>query len=138
MFDSDMRDSTLAPEKKADLPAPYQGRVIPLPAGLTLADLQRMNPKEIDRIIKTQGAGIGWAAILALAAGVAGTPSNVQNSAAQALVKRAAELNERDDKDADIMEQLRTLDHDQLLLLIQTIKSNPALLAVELTDEGRS
>lgn len=98
------------------------GRVITLPEGLKLDDLRDLTSAQIDAKIKEQGAGIGYAAIIALAAGKGGTPPGTQLRAAEFLVDRGSELEREGGADGDLPGRLRALPRKELVELIQVIE----------------
>lgn len=119
MFNKDLIENTeTAPVPLAPDPEKDEGRGFELPAGLTLADLQNLNASQIDDKIKAQGAGVGYAGMLKLAAGHGKTPAGAQYQACAFLLNRAGELAENEAADKDLGGRLRALPREDLLNLI--------------------
>lgn len=119
-------------EEKKEPPAPWLGgRTVPLPDGLTLEGLQKLSSAEIDAKIREQGAGIGYAAIIALAAGKGGTPSSTQLAAAKFLLDRAAAIEAADNADNDILARMRRLPRAQLVQFIDALERDALAKAIE-------
>lgn len=102
MDNSDIYKGAPAPDPLKD-----EGREVLLPVGLSLAELQSLSSSDIDDKIKQQGAGIGYAGILKLAAGHGKTPAGTQLNACAFLLNRAAELADREKTDKDLSDGLR-------------------------------
>lgn len=102
-------------------------RVVRLPEGLTEQDLIKLSPAEIDQIIRQAGPVIGYASMINLAAGGAGTPPAIQFHAAKFLVERAAELEKEAQKDAG-KEGLGKLTEAELNALIKHLEQSGVTL----------
>lgn len=99
-----------------------------LPAGLTIDELKNLSSAEIDRKIKEQGAGIGYAGMIALALGAG--PAGTRYHACAFLMNRAAELADRDAADRDIGARLRSLPREELLQLIEHYEEKASKSAI--------
>lgn len=142
MFDTKLKENPIKdvtasddpPESKTegqdDKFAWLGGRSVPLPPGMTLDKLKNMTAADIDKAIKESGAGIGYAAIIAMAAGKGGTPSGTQLQAARFLVERGAELVADDAADHDISSRLRALPREQLMKLLHVYEEEALKAAV--------
>lgn len=107
---------------------PEGTRTVRLPAGLSEQELARLTPDEIDLLVRQAGPVVGYASLMKLAAGVAGTPANTQFHAAKLLVERAAELDAAAKADRGTVDALRNLSHDQLQRLIASLQNDGGIL----------
>ncbi len=95
--------------EKTELGEPLGSRCVRLPPGLTEADLARLTVQEIDAVIRQAGPVIGYASLIKLASGGAGTPPQTQFHAAKFLVEQSAALQAVADKQAKGLDKLKAL-----------------------------
>ncbi len=110
------------PDPKID-----KGLEVELPAGLTLKELEHSTTAQIDEKIKAEGAAIGYAGMVKLAAGHGKTPAGTQYHACAFLLDRAKELEGGSNEDAQ--ERLKELPAETLMELINTVAEKVKLSA---------
>lgn len=107
----------------------WRSRRIDLPAHLDKLFL--LPVEEVDRMIRTEGAALGYSVILRLAAGYGETPATTQMVAARFLVERGGETAAAEQNRHVGTDTLRQLGRQTLLDMI-------ARLEAELLIEGKT
>lgn len=114
---------------------PLMSRCVRLPAGLTEADLARLTAREIDLVIRRAGPVVGYASMIKLASGGAGTPPQTQFHAAKFLVEQAAALDAAAKAGPSAIDALRDLPQDELNDLIAKLMASGEVTDAEPLSE---
>lgn len=123
-------DDLLAPPDSAK--PDYTGRTLQLPPGLTLTDLEKMTPEQLNKKIQEVGPAVGYAALLKMAAGLGGVAAGVQFHAAKFMAEVGETLKDKAEDKASNGDLIKGLKRDELQGLLKILEAMRAGQPVDL------
>lgn len=114
-------DDVLAPQDSAK--PDYSGRTLALPPGLTLDDLEKLSPDQLNKKIQEVGPAVGYAALLKMAAGLGGVAAGVQFHAAKFMAEVGETLKDKDAAAASNGDLIKGLKREELVALVKILEA---------------